>query len=118
MIIDLAKERSDFNRDLNKIVDLFYNDPIITNFIFDDNYKKVMSSFIDNIDSVRFNNTGSIKLTIAAICDGFGIKIGKVMPGLRMALVGGFSGPDLMTTMSILDKTQTIKRITASLIKE
>ena len=31
-------------------------------------------------------------------------KIGKVMPGLRMALVGGISGPDLPTTMFILGK--------------
>jgi glutamyl-tRNA synthetase len=70
-----------------------------------------MSSFVDNIDSVDFSNNDSIKLTISSICDGFGIKIGKVMPGLRIALVGGIAGPDLMTTMSILGKDQVKLRI-------
>jgi hypothetical protein len=36
------------------------------------------------------------------------------MPGLRMALVGGISGPDLMTTMLILGKKETKKRISLS----
>ena len=70
-----------------------------------------MSSFVDNIDSVDFNDNDSIKSKISSICDGFGIKIGKVMPGLRFALVGGIAGPDLMTTMSILGKDQVKLRI-------
>jgi glutamyl/glutaminyl-tRNA synthetase len=37
------------------------------------------------------------------------------MPGLRMALVGGISGPDLPTTMFILGKDEVIKRISTSL---
>ena len=70
-----------------------------------------MTSFVNHIDTVDFSDVVSIKLTINSICDGFGIKIGKVMPGLRTALVGGISGPDLITTMSILDKEQTKDRI-------
>ena len=111
-IIDLSKERANFKGELNTIVDLFFDNPVITDFSkIDDNFIKVMSSFVDNIDTVNFNDNDSIKLTISSICDGFGIKIGKVMPGLRVALVGGISGPDLMTTMSILDKSQTKDRI-------
>jgi glutamyl/glutaminyl-tRNA synthetase len=41
--------------------------------------------------------------------------MGKVMPGLRMALVSGIAGPDLMTTMSILGKDQTKLRINNSI---
>ena len=111
-IITLAKDRSTFKTDLNHIVDLFFDTPVITDYSkIDDNYTKVMSSFVDNIDSVDFSDNDSIKLTISSICDGFGIKIGKVMPGLRTALVGGIAGPDLMTTMSILGKNQVKLRI-------
>jgi len=100
MIIDLSKERSNFKSDLKKL---------------DDNYKSVMSDFVDKIDNVDFNSNDSIKSFILDICNKLGIKIGKVMPGLRMALVGGISGPDLMTTMFILGKDQTKLRISKSL---
>lgn len=115
MIINLAKERSEFKGDLNTIVDLFYNTPVITDFKkLDDNFLKVMSHFVKNIDSVDFTSNDSIKSSIVDICSELNIKIGKVMPGLRMSLVGGVSGPDLMTTMFILGKDSTIDRITKS----
>ena len=115
MIIDLAKERSEFKSDLNTVVDLFFDNPVITDRKkLDDNYTSVMSDFGNNIDNVDFTSTDSIKLSILDICDRLGIKIGKVMPGLRMALVGGISGPDLMTTMLVLGKKETKKRISLS----
>lgn len=33
------------------------------------------------------------------------------MPSLRLALTGGVPGPDLMTTMVILGKTESLERI-------
>ena len=115
MIIDLAKERSEFKSDLNTVVDLFFDNPVITDRKkLDDNYTSVMSEFANNIDNVDFTSTDSIKSSILDICDRLSVKIGKVMPGLRMALVGGISGPDLMTTMLILGKTETKKRISLS----
>lgn len=116
MIINLAKERSEFKSDLNTIVDLFFNDPVITDFKkLDDNFLKVMSKFVLDIDSVDFSSNDSIKSAIVDICSKLDIKIGKVMPGLRMALVGGISGPDLMTTMFILGKDSTSDRINKSI---
>jgi glutamyl-tRNA synthetase len=41
--------------------------------------------------------------------------MGKVMPSLRMSVTGGVPGPDLMTTMFILGKEESLKRIKASL---
>ena len=115
MIIDLAKERSEFKSDLNTVVDLFFDSPVITDRKkLDDNYTSVMSDFGNNIDNIDFTSTDSIKLSILDICDRLGVKIGKVMPGLRMALVGGISGPDLMTTMLVLGKKETKKRISLS----
>jgi glutamyl-tRNA synthetase len=115
MIINLAKERSEFKSELNTVVDLFFDNPVITDRKkLDDNYNSVMSDFANNIDNVDFTSTDSIKSSILDICDRLGVKIGKVMPGLRMALVGGISGPDLMTTMLILGKTETKKRISLS----
>lgn len=120
MIIDLAKDRVDFKHDLNDIVDIFYDDPIVTNDKdlkkLNDNYKSVMSMFVDKIDDVDFNDKDNIKNMIYTLCKDVGTSMGKVMPGLRVALVAGVSGPDLITTMMILGKDQVKDRISKSLI--
>lgn len=116
MIITLAKDRSDFKTDLNKIVNLFYDMPSISDRSkLDDNYNKVMSDFVSKINTIDFNDGNSIKDAISKICDELGVKMGKVMPGLRTALVGGVAGPDLMTTMIILGKEQTKSRISKTI---
>jgi len=116
-IVSLAKDRADFKTDLNKIVKLFFDVPTINDRSkLDDNYTKVMSDFINKIDTINFDDTNSIKDTISKICNDLGVKMGKVMPGLRMALVSGIAGPDLMTTMSILGKDQTKLRISNSIV--
>lgn len=114
MIIDLAKERSNFKSDLNTIVDLFFNDPVISDDKkLDDNFVKVFSKFITS--DIDYSSSDSIKDSLMSICNSVNVKIGKVMPGLRMALVGGISGPDLPTTMYILGKDEVVKRISLSL---
>ena len=40
-----------------------------------------------------------------------GVKMGKVMPALRVAITGGLPGPDLMTTMGILGRDESLIRI-------
>lgn len=119
-IIDLAKERSEFKHDLNTIVDLFFNDPVITDTKkIDDNFVTVFSNsvdgFIASCSGINFDDPMDIKDFINNICNNNGVKMGKVMPGLRMALVGGISGPDLMTTMSILGMRETISRLVKSI---
>jgi glutamyl-tRNA synthetase len=113
-IITLAKNRVDFKHDLNTIVDLFFIDPVVDKSKLDDNYRSAMSMFIDKIDDVNFDDGDCIKNTISDICDSLGIKMGKVMGGLRAALVG-VPGPDLITTMMVLGKDSTKIRISNSL---
>jgi glutamyl-tRNA synthetase len=115
-IIDLAKVRSDFRSDLQSIVDLFYNDVKIDKISgVNDDFVKWSSDdrfgFINNIDNCDFSDKDSIKQFIWDSCEILGIKMGKIMPGLRLALVGGISGPDLITTLSILGPSESKKRI-------
>lgn len=118
MIISLSKDRVDFRKDLNTIVDLFFDDFVINDFKkIDDNYKSVMKVFIDNIGDINFDNKDDIKDSLYNICMDEGTKLGKIMPGLRMALVNGVSGPDLLTTMQILGKDQVVDRVSKSINK-
>ena len=68
MIINLAKERSSFKSDLNTIVDLFFDNPDITDSKkLDDNFLKVFSKFV--LTDVDFSSTDSIKDSISSICN-------------------------------------------------
>lgn len=110
MIMDLSKERSEFKSDLDNTFKLFYDIELPDNSKMDENFEIVFSKFV-NSDNIDFKDPYSIKNSILEICESLDIKIGKVMPNLRTALVAGLSGPDLMTTMFILGKDETFKRI-------
>jgi glutamyl-tRNA synthetase len=125
-IAELSKERSVFRSDFKSYLDIFFAMPK-TNFNKIDekgklvisaedyeNFKKVFSQFTEDANNVEWKGD-VIKQKIHDICDKMGIKMGKVMPSLRMALAGGVSGPDLMTTSQILGKDETINRLKAAL---
>lgn len=120
-ILTLAKERAVFKKDLSTIIDIFlnpiqnYNDPTK----FNDEYKNVFRNFNYHIENeeLDFIQGQPIKDLIYKITvKDKGYRFGSVMPGLRQALTGGVSGPDLMTTMTILGKDESLRRIQKSLM--
>ena len=107
-IIDLSKSRSVFKKDLQHIVDLYTKDFVPTTKPKNPEFKMVFDSFVsENVDWSPEN----IHDTIKSISEALGVKMGKVMPDLRMAICGGLSGPDLPTSMWILGKEESNKRI-------
>ena len=109
-ILNMAKERSHFRKDMQAVVDLFTKPVIVP----DDDKAKISQDFKTVFsDFVNRNIEWSpevIKQSIYDICTEKGVKMGKVMPGLRTALVN-VPGPDLITTMDILGKDESIRRI-------
>ena len=84
--------------------------------------KKWKGEAITGLDIIRKNlsevedfTAESIKTAITKILDEAEIPLGKVMPGLRLALTGLGSGPDLMMIMQILGKNEAITRLTLAL---
>lgn len=109
-IIDLAKKRSVFTTDLQSVVDIFVNPVRVGSDKTNPDFIRVFDVFLGKIDGIDWT-VDSIKQSIHDICQDLGVKMGKVMPDLRMALTGGVPGPDLMTVMSILPKTEVSDRI-------
>jgi glutamyl-tRNA synthetase len=110
-IVDICKKRAVFTKDLKVVADIFFKPIVIKETdvkLLTDDYKKVFSSFITK--SIDWN-AETIKQTIHDLCQEMGVKMGKVMPALRVAITGGMPGPDLVSTMEILGKDETMIRI-------
>ncbi|TAE38287.1 MAG: glutamate--tRNA ligase [Runella slithyformis] len=57
----------------------------------------------------------SVKAIFTATTERLGIKTGKVLQALRLAVTGAGHGPDLMLTMEILGKNEVISRLKKAL---
>lgn len=57
----------------------------------------------------------AIKHTLGEAMTQGGIKQGKIMQAMRLALTGSGAGPDLMLTMEIIGKDETIRRLEQAL---
>lgn len=108
-IVELAKARSTFKSDLQKVAAIFAPDFKIDQTACGDQFKLVMSSFLN--ETVTWDSPAQLKEELGQICQNSGVKPGKIMPDLRKALCAGIPGPDLFITMSVLGETQTKKRI-------
>lgn len=112
-IVDIAKERSVFTKDLYPSVSYFFESFVLNDVLLKNptEFGKVMEALtrsdLTNDDwAAEF-----IKADLEAFCEVFGFKLGKVLPDLRMALTGGIPGPDLPTTMEVLGRDESLKRI-------
>jgi glutamyl-tRNA synthetase len=117
LIVDLCKKRSTFKNDMQVVADIFFK-PVNLNETelksLTDDYKSVFSVFLDKADEIDWE-IDKIKQLIFDICSEKKLKMGKIMPSLRMAVTGGVPGPDLMTTLFILGKEETVNRIEKSI---
>ena len=115
VIMEMAKDRSTLRKDLIDIINLYTDD--ISEYV--DNSEKmvndgailVLNKFVDKEKDVDFSDKEIVKQTIYDISTENDVKFGKVMPTLRLALLGGKSGPDLLSSIYVLGRNKTINRI-------
>jgi len=72
---------------------------------------EVLQAFADAISSIQSATEEELKLKLVNILERQDVKMGKVMPALRLAITGGPTGPDLMGMIKILGGTQASQRI-------
>ncbi len=72
---------------------------------------RVLSAFARKLTGERVADTDATKQALWEVANEHGLGLGKVMPGLRLALTGGSGGPDLMQIIKILGAEETANRI-------
>jgi len=119
-IVHLLKERAVFPQDFVNESGLFFNTPEkydenVINQKWTQEAEKMISIILDEIKNSTDFNHELAKTLIHDVLDKNGVKMGKVMQALRVVITGLGTGPDLMLTMEILGKQETIHRIEKAL---
>ena len=72
---------------------------------------KFLSALAQEIKSLSLIDSEAAKSALEKTVQSTSISSGKIMQALRVTLTGGASGPDLMMTMEIIGKEDTLRRI-------
>jgi glutamyl-tRNA synthetase len=115
----LMKERATFINDLLEMGYYFFED--IKTFDTETIKKKYskenrtkFDSVISEINSITEFNTAQIEKSVKEFATANSIKIGEVMPVLRLALAGTMQGPPVFDMMNLLGKEKSVDRLRKS----
>jgi glutamyl-tRNA synthetase len=115
-IIDSMKERITFLSEVITQGDFFFKAP--TTFDASTVAKKwnsevaqKLKAFADELKDLELISSDDSKQLLVDVLAKDGTGLGKIMPGLRLALTGAAGGPDLMQIISILGPKETAERI-------
>ncbi len=120
-IAALLKGRVNFAREIFAEAGTIFNapttyDPAVAAAKWNDDAVRAVVTFRDALR--RFDGpfvADDIKHLLSDTMQQAGIKQGKIMQAMRLALTGSGAGPDLMLTMEIIGKDETIGRLETAL---
>jgi len=115
-IVPLIKERVHFINEMWDQASFFFEapkeyDPKVVKKRWKGDVPDFMQELAVKLQGVDEWKADKIKETISALIEEKGLGFGLVMNALRLALVGGGYGPDLMTIAELIGKDETILRI-------
>jgi glutamyl-tRNA synthetase len=119
-IADLLKERIVFAQDLWSEGKFFFEAPVsydesVVASKWTGEAVKVITEFKTALAALPAVSADSAKNTLNEVLEKNGVKMGKVLQALRLAITGVGAGPDLMHIIELLGKEEVVKRIDAAL---
>jgi glutamyl-tRNA synthetase len=116
-IVHLLKERVHFAREIvDESAFLFsapgaYDEAVVTKK-WNEEAARAIGGLADALGAFEGTfEAGPVKERVHHTLEALGIKAGKVMQALRLALTGVGAGPDLMITMEILGQQEVVRRL-------
>lgn len=78
---------------------------------------EIMQAFAEALQVLDDFRTDKIKAVLMALIKAKPMKVGQVMPVIRVALTGIRTGPDLMQVIEMIGKEETVQRVQTALKK-
>jgi glutamyl-tRNA synthetase len=121
-ICGLLKERVTFPGELLKQGMYFFKAPKsydekVVRKKWNDEAKTVLAGFVKEIGAISNFDRETVAENLNNVLDKEGIKIGRIMQALRLAVTGIGSGPDLMEIMAVIGREEVIERINNALAR-
>jgi glutamyl-tRNA synthetase len=121
-IVHLFKERVTFPQEIGEEATALFATPetydeAIVAAKWNDDAKRGITAFKDALPNAEQFLAEDIKHILHEELEKLGIKMGKVMQMLRVALTGSGVGPDLMLSMEIIGKKEVIARLEKAILQ-
>lgn len=115
-VVSLVKDRVDFVHEMWDQASFFYKAPgqydqKIVEKKWKEDSSAILTNLSDHLKKLERFDVETLDKTIHDFMEITGVQAGKLMIGLRIALVGEGKGPDLKEIMSYLGKEEVILRI-------
>lgn len=119
-ICDLLRERIVFAKDLWNEGSFFFQAPAsydegVVSAKWTGEAVKIITEFKEGLNAKTTVNAEDTKHLLNEVLEKNGVKMGKVLQALRLAITGVGAGPDLMQIIELLGKEETVTRINTAL---
>ena len=115
-VVTLIKERANFVSDFWELSDYFFESP--TSFDekavrkqWKEGSPKIMSALIGVLESIEDFSSENVETLVKEWINENELSFGKVMPPLRLVVVGAMKGPHLFDILGMIGKEESISRI-------
>ncbi|MCK6617219.1 MAG: glutamate--tRNA ligase [Cyclobacteriaceae bacterium] len=115
-IVEVMRERVSFPKDFFQQGRYFFQAPTafdsaVISKKWNTDAAKFFQALVAALQGTARFDVETLKVTIENVAAGLGIKAGQVMQILRVAITGSSSGPDLMMTIEIIGREETLNRL-------
>ncbi len=115
-VVTLIKERANFVSDFWELSEYFFESP--TNFDekavrkqWKEDTPQIMSDLIGVLESIEDFSSENVETLVKEWINEKELSFGKVMPPLRLVIVGAMKGPHLFDILGMIGKAESISRI-------
>jgi glutamyl-tRNA synthetase len=119
-VVSLIKERADFVSDFWELSDYFFVPPTSYNAKavkkqWKEGTPEVLSRLVSLLETLDDFLSGNLESTVKQWISDQKLSFGKVMPPLRLVIVGDMKGPHLFDIMGLIGKKESIRRISRAI---
>lgn len=121
-ICSLLRERASFVQEIVYEAVIFFKPPqgydpaLVSSKVTTEGFS-FLEKFLENSETLEDFSEQGIKTLLHEVAESMGVKPTKVMPGLRLAITGAASGPDLVKMLSLIGKAEVQARLQDFLTK-
>lgn len=115
-VVSLIKERATFVSDFWELSDYFfvapteYNEKAVKKQ-WKEGTKEIMGDLLEVVDTIKDFSSENVETKVKSWISEKELSFGKVMPPLRLLLVGDMKGPHIFDIMAMIGKTESMDRI-------